>query len=446
MNLKLSLEARLNLTIACVMLCLIALGFAWTIRDARDSVRLEAQASVSLALGLMDATLSVQDMHSGAIHAWVEKIRHLDRIRHLSIEVIPGERVKSPEDRRGPDNVDRHVPRWFRLAVISPPVRVVREVSLGQEPPVSIRIESLAEDEILEAWEEARGFLLLQGFLLMAIYLSVHLIAGRALRPVARILQGLNAMEKGDYDTRLPRFGLTELDRISSGINHLSSSLKASRDENRALTRHSLAIQEVERRTLAQEIHDEFGQNLTAIKMMTMVVGSHSHVSSQQATEEIQRLCDRLFDVVRSMMRRLRPMVLEDLGLNAALSDLKDHWLLSNPDLQMVIQCDPALMELKGELSLEIYRIVQEALTNTHRHAQASYVWVQIEVTPSQMISLVVKDNGNGMTQSQESKGFGLIGMRERVASLQGHFKLVSEPRKGLEIRVLLPGDVVNGG
>jgi two-component system sensor histidine kinase UhpB len=437
--LKLSLESRLNLSIAFIMLLIIGLGFSWAIRDARESVRREAGASVGLALGLIDAALLAEDLKPYAIHGWVEKISNIDRIRHLRIAVSTNESI--PPMARGIAEQGRPndgVPDWFRWAVISEPIVVVREVRFGSEPPVLIHVESYAEDEIREAWEEAQGFLVLQGLLLLAIYGAVHLLAGRAVRPVASILKGLNAIEQGDYDARLPRFGLSELDRISAGINHLSTSLKASRDEIRALTRHSLSIQEEERRSIAQEIHDEFGQNLTAIKMMSGAMGSHSS-AGVKADQEIQRLCDRLFGVVRSLMRRLRPMVLEDLGLNAAILDLRDHWHGTFPDLQIVVHCDPGLKELTGEISLEIYRIIQEALTNTMRHSGGTQSIIRIEERDRRTILLTIKDNGQGMNQSSARRGFGLIGMRERVASLKGQFSMINQPGQGLEIRILLP-------
>jgi two-component system sensor histidine kinase UhpB len=335
-------------------------------------------------------------------------------------------------------NLTHGVPEWFRWAVVSEPLVVVREVRFGSEPPVLIHIESYAEDEIREVWEEAQGFLVLQGLLLLAIYGAVHLLAGRAVRPVGPILKGLNAIEQGDYDARLPRFGLSELDRISAGINHLSNSLRASRDEIRTLTRHSLAIQEEERRSIAQEIHDEFGQSLTAIKMMSGAMGSHSS-AGMKADQEIQRLCDRLFGVVRSLMRRLRPMVLEDLGLNAAISDLRDHWQNTSPDLEIVFHCDSVLEELRGDISLEIYRIIQEALTNTLRHSGATQSRISIEEMSPNTIQLIVEDNGRWISQSDQQRGFGLLGMRERVASLNGQFKLINRPGQGLEICIVLP-------
>lgn len=438
MKLKLTLESKLNLSIAFIMLIIIGLGFAWAVLDARDSVRQEAKASVGLALGLIDAALLAGDIEPPAIHGWVERISHLNRIRHLMIAITP--KAGGPIS-KGLTNTyaqTKNVPDWFRWAIVSEPLVVVREVRIGQEPPLFIHIESYADDEIREAWEEVQGFLILQIILLVAIYSSVHFIAGRALRPVGLILHGLNAIEEGDYDTRLPGFGLNELDRISSGINHLSTSLMTSRAENRALTRHSLTIQEEERRNIAQEIHDEFGQNLTAIKMMSgaMVKNPSAGVTADQ---EIQRLCDRLFSVVRSLMRRLRPMVLEDLGLKAAISDLRDHWQTTTPKIEIAIHCDPELEELKGEMSLEIYRIIQEALTNTLRHSGASHAEIKIDLKEMGVICLTLRDNGRGMRETFPSKGFGLLGMRERVASLNGQFKLINRQDDGLEIRILLP-------
>lgn len=420
------------------MVLIIGLGFVWAVRDARNSVRQEAKASVGLALGLIDAALVAGDLKQSAIHGWVEKVSHLDRIRHLRILVSASEAGPVLIGGQNQEASVNCVPGWFRWAVASEPLIVVREVRLGGGPPLYIHVESYAEDEIREAWEEVQGFLILQGLLLLAIYISVHFIAGRALRPVSSILNGLNAMVEGDYDTRLPRFGLNELDRVSAGINHLSATLKASRDENRALTRHSLAIQEEERRSIAQEIHDEFGQNLTAIKMMSGAMINNPGMGVM-ADREIQRLCDRLFGVVRSLMRRLRPMVLEDLGLKAAISDLREHWQVTAPELEIGIRCDSELEGLKGPMSIEIYRIIQEALTNTLRHSGASRAEVQVELRDPEMIALVLKDNGRGMRQTRPQKGFGLLGMRERIASLKGKFKLINRPGQGLEIRILLP-------
>ena len=280
--------------------------------------------------------------------------------------------------------------------------------------------------------------MLLLAMFAAAIYLAVHMIAGRALRPVSRILRGLQLIEAGDYSTQLSMPGLPELDRIVGGINHVAMTLKDAQAENRALTRHSLAIQEQERQSLAKEIHDEVGQNLTAIKMMSAVI-LNSAEKREYASGEIQRLCDRLFSVVRSIIHRMRPMVLEDLGLKAALEDLADQWRVIAPEIHFKVNCDNSLELLRGEMALEIYRMVQEGLTNTVRHSGASESVVTIQKADVEWLVVIVKDNGHGLLPDGPRRGFGLLGMRERVASLQGRFEVVPQLQQGLEIRIRLP-------
>jgi len=438
MSHSLTLEGRLKVSIGCILLIIVALGFLWSVRDAKEDVRQEAMASVGLALSLIDATIQSGSLEPSGIPDWISRIGALDRIRHLRISATP---LNDSDFQSSVPSSKEHIPAvpgWFSRAVMTAPIVEIREIPLNPELTMRIRIESNAEDEIQEAWSQTRDFMVLLAIFALAVYLSVHVIAGRALRPVSRILTGLQQIQAGDYDTRLNIPGLPELDRIIEGINHVASSLQEARRENRALTRHSLVIQEEERRTLAKEMHDEVGQNLTAIKMMSALIPA-GEASREQAALEIQRLCDRLFGVVRSIIHRLRPMILEDLGLKAALQDLMDHWRSMAPDLRVTIHCDQSLENLSGETALEIYRIVQEAMTNIVRHSRASEAKVSIYQDHPNQLLLIVSDNGCGMSPKVSHGGFGLLGMRERVASLGGRFQLASASGQGLEIRINLP-------
>lgn len=438
-KIHLTLEGRLKLSIGLILLAIVALGFIWSVQDAKDNVRQEAEASVRLALTLIDASRLSGSLGPDQVHAWIHRIKSLERIRHLRITANAGgegagtlSSLPSPPD-------DAAVPRWFERAVLSAPIFDTRELVLDSNTTLLLSIESRAEDEIREAWIQTRGFLLLLAIFALSVYLSVHLILGRALRPVGLILRGLHQIESGNYESRLELSGLPELDRIAEGINHLSLTLKEARDANRALTRHSLAIQEEARRTLAQEMHDEVGQSLTAIKMMSALIPESAEKRAQAALE-IQRLCDRLFGVVRSIIHHLRPMMLEDLGLKAALDDLVEHWRSIDPTIHISIHCHESFERLTEENALEIYRIVQEALTNTVRHAGANEAVVRIQPCDPKHLLLTVSDNGKGLASEGVSRrGFGLLGMRERVASLDGSFDLISKPGQGLEIRIILP-------
>ena len=434
----LTLESRLKLSIALILIAIVTCGCLWSVQDAKENVRQESEASVRLALALIDAVHLSGNLNPMSVHAWVNQIKGLEKIRHLQIHATSLDDPAPVPQAKATLFHDSQVPDWFERAVMSAPILASRDLTLGGDIVLQIQVESRAADEIREAWIQTRGFMILLGIFAVCVYLSVHVIAGRALRPVTRILKGLHEIERGHYDTPLQTPDLPELHRIVEGINHLASSLRETRNENRALTRHSLAIQEEERRTLAKEMHDEVGQSLTAIKMMSGLIHENTE-KREHAALEIQRLCDRLFDVVRSIIHRLRPMMLEDLGLRAALDDLVEHWRLIEPGIRISIQCDKSLERLSGESALEIYRIVQEALTNTVRHSGANESRVRIHPVDQNHLQLTVSDNGRGLMADSTRRGFGLLGMRERVASLGGRFELISEPDQGLQVNILLP-------
>jgi len=261
---------------------------------------------------------------------------------------------------------------------------------------------------------------------------------GRAFKPVEVMLNELEKIERGEFDDRLPAFSLPEMDRLSRGINHLAETLGNARRENVALTRHSLAIQEEERRILAQEIHDEFGQCLTAIKLLGASLRKPND-SSAPAADQIIELCDRLFHVVKNMMRRLRPMSLEDLGLAAALEDLVEQWQANHPEMQFHLECDPNIRQMRADVALQIFRLAQEGLTNMVRHANARHGWLSLQFPASRMIEMTIRDDGQGFDPEHLTKGFGLNGMRERVSSLGGRFALETRPGEGLNLRILIP-------
>jgi Signal transduction histidine kinase, glucose-6-phosphate specific len=147
---------------------------------------------------------------------------------------------------------------------------------------------------------------------------------------------------KPDSTTKNYRiFSILEYDSIAKAINHMTDELNASQQENRALTQHTLAIQEDERQRLSQELHDELGQSLTAIKVMAVTAGRSpvEPVDIKQTTNAIIVICDHLMTVVRSMMHQLHPLVLTELGLKATMEDLLNHWSLRNPELKLSITC-----------------------------------------------------------------------------------------------------------
>lgn len=223
--------------------------------------------------------------------------------------------------------------------------------------------------------------------------------------------------------------------------------------ENRFLTRQSLAVQESERRHLARELHDELGQCITAIQADARIISERAPDCAPRlgaSATAIQDVASRLYEVVHSMMQRLRPAMLDDLGLEDTLNEEVDKWCERQPETVCDLSISGDLSGLDDDISITLYRIVQECLTNVSKHARAHNVSVRLAVNrnadtnesggkAASCVHLVVQDDGIGMETGTRATGLGLIGMRERVESLNGCFSIDASIGKGTTITVDLP-------
>jgi glucose-6-phosphate-specific signal transduction histidine kinase len=217
--------------------------------------------------------------------------------------------------------------------------------------------------------------------------------------------------------------------------------------DNRRLAQEHLRIQELERKHLARELHDELGQYLNAIKLDAVAIGERSGCDAQFVTHtslSIIRSVDHVHEAVSDMIGRLRPLGLDELGLAAAIEHCVDQWRRRLPDTHFSLTTRGDLDELNEPLSLTLYRLIQEGLTNVYKHAAATQVRIELERrfsvgTEGNQVHLTVADNGHGMDTGALISGFGLRGMRERVEMAGGTFVLASAPGCGLSFAAHLP-------
>ncbi|MCC7599948.1 hypothetical protein IGS61_20845 [Janthinobacterium sp. FW305-129] len=215
--------------------------------------------------------------------------------------------------------------------------------------------------------------------------------------------------------------------------------------QNRALTQRLLRAQEEERCALARELHDEVGQDCTAIRAAASYIlrareGDQANV--QACAASIARSSEALHAMVRSMLRRLRPPVLDSLGLAPALQALCDSWAQQHGIACHFAHFAPHAIpaSLDDGTATAIYRLVQEGLTNVARHAGAGHATVELRADAHGVLHLAIEDNGRGLRQDKtEEGGFGMLGMRERVAGLRGHIRWISGLGNGLRIEVAMP-------
>lgn len=216
--------------------------------------------------------------------------------------------------------------------------------------------------------------------------------------------------------------------------------------ENRRLARENLRIQEVERKHLARELHDELGQYLNAIKLDAVSIRDGGAVvvgSAEYASQSIIRAVDHVHRAVSGMIGRLRPVGLDELGLVAAIEHCVDEWRQRLPGTRFTLSAGGTFDDLSEPLTLTVYRLIQEGLTNISKHAHATEARVALErirVTGAGgELRLSVADDGCGMDLGSHHSRFGLSGMRERVELSGGTFELASAPGGGLRFSVRLP-------
>jgi PAS domain S-box-containing protein len=218
--------------------------------------------------------------------------------------------------------------------------------------------------------------------------------------------------------------------------------LKTSSEQLRELSRHLESVREKERTSAAREIHDELGQLLTALKMDMSWMGKRLpklEGSLAQKSRTMYELIDKAIQTVKRISGELRPGILDDLGLVAAL-EWQAQELQKHTEIGFEFKASPKEITLDRDRSTAIFRICQEALTNVVRHANATKVKVTLKEEPSRIV-LRISDNGKGIEKRQLSdpKSFGLIGMKERAMSWGGEVKINGTPGMGTTIIVSIP-------
>ncbi len=216
-----------------------------------------------------------------------------------------------------------------------------------------------------------------------------------------------------------------------------------SRRQLRALTLHLQTVREEERARFARELHDELGQMLTAFKIDVAWLRNRCPTCATPGTlaklADMDQLLDATIAAVRRISADLRPVMLDDLGLKAAIEWLVKDFGKRHAEIRCALALDLGERELAAEIATAAFRIVQECLTNASRHAQADTLHIELGVR-GERLAIAVRDNGRGLPPLPIRKGsYGLIGMRERVAALGGTLELRGAPGGGLAVEAGLP-------
>jgi len=231
-----------------------------------------------------------------------------------------------------------------------------------------------------------------------------------------------------------------KLDDLLRQQRELSTRLRHGQDQFKRLARSVWSVQEQERRKLARELHDGIGQNLTAIVNLIGLALARPE-PHRENLEKARELAEMTLQETRELSRFLRPTILDDLGLEAALRWLARTMAEAN-DWQILVNLPEPMPALDGEQSTLVFRAAQESLTNAAKYAQARNVDLSLH-QDGQRLHLVVLDDGCGCdigkAAADSEKGSGLGGMRDRVRAYNGELHIESRPGQGFRVTVDIP-------
>lgn len=295
---------------------------------------------------------------------------------------------------------------------------------------------------------------------LVAIVMGLVLVISRTLtRPVFSLSHGAGQIGQGNLDYRLKVSSQDELGDLAVAFNRMAADLKSyidrlrqTADDNiakertiqenlRSYARAISRAQEDERKRIARELHDDTLQSLVVVaRHLEELTGGESGMTVEEVREEVRELARS----VRRFSQELRPSILDDLGLIPALKWLAQE-LQANFGIDVTVKTSGKQRQLDAETELSLFRIVQEALTNVRKHAEATEVSVNVSFREDR-IKVTVKDNGKGFDTAQqnaeangESK-LGLMGMQERAELIGGKFEMTSAPGEGTTVTVRVVG------
>jgi two-component system sensor histidine kinase UhpB len=452
---KLSLRARLSILLALVLVLGLVFNVARLVLDAAPRVQAEDQSVIRLAREFVETLVAGLDETPDPDARLDQIVRDLSRLRHVSItRQDDGTETRAPATSPSADPDGwRSVPAWF-IALVHPEQMAVKvPISIGGKPG-SLLITSHPADEMVEIWDGIVTQLEIGSAIAIALFLITMLVVSRALAPIQSLSDAMARIESGDYDTRVIPHGSPELAAICAKLNHLTATLGAAVDDKRRLAERVVSLQDVERKEIARELHDEFGPYLFALRAhassLTRIADAAEPNLDAVRTRgaAILEQVDSLQRSNRRVLEKLRPVGLTELGLRDALGALLRLWSESHPGVVVETTISPSLGETGETADLTIYRTIQEALTNVFRHAGATRVDVSIEPAGlpagaprgDRCGALVrVCDNGSGL-RPDHRLGLGLIGMRERILALGGSLTVASG-EGGVTVEAIVPMD-----
>lgn len=456
-SLDVGLLLQLVKRLAAVMLLCLAGAVAWSMFDAHRSIQVDAAASADrVERQLQKLYWQKLVWKDGMARETLLPLTDWRTLTTLNL-VSPGVCVTfappGAETRQLCSQIEAlgaPAPDWFKMVdgwLFGPHPAIARPLAPRAINPGLVTTAAHPEAALRQAWKQVSVVASVAGAMAAAVCLLAALTIGLALRPARAIIAELRQLEKGDYAPRLPRFRAAEFNHIARAVNTLAEKLSRTRAVRAALTARLFHVQEEERRSLARDLHDEFGQCLTATVALATLIEANAGPGQDEAARDARAIITqqrKMMETLRGTLARLRSQHIEEVGLEASLRQLvADYNAQSTSKAVFRLTVAAQLAALPRQMAVDVYRIAQECLTNAARHGTPTEVKLSVGYASTasgpEAIALTVEDDGGGdAAKIRLAPGFGVLGIQERLAALGGSLS-IGRAAKGVRLAAIIP-------
>lgn len=443
-----SLRLQLHVILATLIAGFTALLVVQQIEDTRRSVREEVEAASIVASQVLTRVGWIYEQ--AGLPGMVNFLRRLGHVRANDIALYDDNGQLIYNSPGATYKAGRLAPQWYSH-LVSPPTQPTQiELNGGR-----IVLKADASRAVLDGWDDLVKTVAGALIGLAITNLLAYVLTQRALKPLGQVLEGLRRIGAGDYATRLPPLPGAEAKPIGEAFNRmaqvvqdsvearrLAAEAAANLAQSRELTQMIQTRIEQERAVIARELHDELGQQVTAIKSAGVSIAQRvrgQDPALEQAARLVVDTAGEIYHVVHQIIARIRPLPLDREGLGEALNDLLGDWRLQHPGVEFALDVQRLPPDPGDALSTAAYRIIQEAVNNAVCHGAPSRVQIQVRAEGVDMV-IRVTDDGKGLAVDWRRPGhYGVLGMRERAVALGGSFELQKPESGGVCVAARIP-------
>jgi two-component system sensor histidine kinase UhpB len=441
------LRTRLHLVVTSLTVVFLIVLLGAEIRSTRARIREDIEAANQVATQLVSRLVDIY-WSSGETPVVLEFLDALGHVRSSDIVLRhPGGPIlyHSPP---ATYKAGEYAPAWFAHLLAPSVPRHTFLLPSGDQ--LVIRAET--SRAILDGWDAVVRLLGIAAIMLVIANALAFWMIERALAPFPVIIAGLGRLQRGEFGYRLPLLPGVEAHAIVKAFNRMAQAVQdnvaaqrkareaeARLEERQEMTQVLEQRLEEERRLIAHELHDEFGQSVTAIRSLAQaIVAGSSEPAIEDAARLISQEAARLYDAMHGLIPRLAPVSLDTMSLEGALESLAREMQRRHPSVTLSLHHELAI-ELGPSVTLTAYRVAQEGLINALRHAQAAHVEIDLRADATRLL-VTVTDDGIGLTRERSRPGrFGLRGLRERVGHLGGQLSVDNREPRGVRLAAEIP-------